>query len=101
MAVATRQMLTKPNSRSPNQTGQYKVPDPEVQIWGNLLLGPYSRDRDVPLLRIHLFLYSKRKQYFSVTGHFILQSSTESMINQQLQFLSVISQNDSIAFPSD
>ena len=49
------------------------VPDPEGQIWGNLLLGPYSQDRGVPLLRIHLFLYSKGKQYFSITGNFILK----------------------------
>lgn len=47
------------------------VPDPEGQIWGNLLLGPYSLDQGVPLLRTRLFLYSKRKQYFSVIGNFI------------------------------
>lgn len=100
MAVANSKMLIKPKSQSPNQE-EYTVPDPKVQIWGNLLLGPYSRDQDVPLLRIHLFLYSKRKQYFSIIGDFILQSGAEWMINQQLQFLSVISQNDTTAFPSD
>ena len=47
------------------------IPGPVGQTWGNLLLGPYSLGQGVPLLRTHLFLYSKRKQYFSATGNFI------------------------------
>lgn len=43
------------------------VPDPKAQIWGNLLLGPYFQDQGVLLPRIHLFLYSKRKQNFNIT----------------------------------
>ena len=67
------------------------VPDPEGQTWGNLLLGPYSLDQGVPLLRTRLFLYSKRKQYFSVTGNFIL--TLNGWLTPNSQFLGVISKS--------
>lgn len=44
------------------------VPDPKAQIWGNLLRGLCSLDRGAPLPRIHLFLYSERKQHLSING---------------------------------
>lgn len=44
------------------------VPDPKAQIWGNLLRGLCSLDRGAPLPRIHLFLYSERKQHISING---------------------------------
>ena len=67
------------------------VPDPEGQTWGNLLLGPYSLDQGVPLLRTHLFLYSKRKWYFSVTGNFILKLN--GCLTPNSQIVGVISKS--------
>lgn len=67
------------------------VPGPEGRTWGNLLLGPYSLGQGVPLLRTHLFLYSKRKQYFSVTGNFIFKLN--GWLTPNSQFPGVISKS--------